>query len=130
MVLVALDSVGAPVGLRTRAIPTGTDYTLTVPGDAVVEPGPASLLMHSHDELLARLRCALIRGELAQDAEGWRFTPHRLVRPAASSTPGQQLQTLQQARARANRYLERRGLSRPRVRWDLYRAVAAASSNR
>jgi hypothetical protein len=128
VVLCALDSTGSPLLVRTTVTGTSAGYGVTVPDDLPVAPGPASLLVHRHDEQLWDLHNANIRGDLIRTDDGWTLFPHRLIEPATGLRPGpaDQLRLLRTCRATTRGYLRRRGLSRPRVPWPAYRAIRAA----
>ncbi|ONI75367.1 hypothetical protein ALI144C_40840 [Actinosynnema sp. ALI-1.44] len=106
-------ATGEPVLVRVRPEPTGTGYRVTP--DVPVEPGPASLLVHSHDELIDNLRLALVRGRLTGDS----FVPSRVVNPIGSNWA-----VLRQGRRNTRDYLRRRGLARPKVDWAAFAALA------
>jgi hypothetical protein len=87
--------------------------------------GPASLLVHRHDNQLNGLRNVLLRGELTGGTDGWLLRPQRLVDPGATSTLREVVGTLRAARRRTATYLDRRGIAAPPVRWREFRQVAA-----
>ncbi|WP_260617992.1 pyridoxamine 5'-phosphate oxidase family protein [Streptomyces sp. WAC07149] len=123
-VLAARDASGAPVLARTRPRPTAAGYLVEVPEDCPVEPGPASLLVHRHDELLDRMYNALVRGELRRTAAGWVVVPSSVVEPMGSGRASDALRVLRRTWRSTDRYLARRGLRRPKVQWDRFRALA------
>nr|CEL20131.1 pyridoxamine 5'-phosphate oxidase-related, FMN-binding [Kibdelosporangium sp. MJ126-NF4] len=110
-VLGAQDTDGKPVLIRVRPEPTEAGYQVNIPSDIHLESGPASLLVHSHDEMLANLRLALVRGRLAGDT----FTPSQTVEPIGSN-----MRVLRQGRKNTKEYLRKRGLSRPKVNWAAF----------
>ncbi|ALG14891.1 hypothetical protein AOZ06_18995 [Kibdelosporangium phytohabitans] len=114
-VLGARDAAGKPVLVRVRPEPTGTTYRVSVPADVPIESGPASLLVHSHDELLDNLRLALVRGQLTGDS----FVPSQVVNPIGSNWG-----VLRQGRRNTRDYLRRRGLARPKVNWAAFSSLA------
>ncbi|GHB56657.1 hypothetical protein GCM10010347_28450 [Streptomyces cirratus] len=124
-VLAARDASGAPVLARTRPAPTQGGFAVDVPPDCAVAAGPASLLVHRHDERLNGMHNALVRGELRQTAAGWTLLPTTVVEPMGSGRPADALRVLRHARRSTDRYLDRRGLRRPRVQWDRFRDLAA-----
>ncbi|WP_214412610.1 pyridoxamine 5'-phosphate oxidase family protein [Sphaerisporangium fuscum] len=126
-VLGARDPSGAPVLLRTRPEPTGGGFAVDVPPDCEVAAGPAALLVHRHDDRLANMRNALVRGELRPEGGRWVLVPGKVVEPAGSGGPGDVVRTLRDARRATRSYLRRRGLPRPRVRWDEFKRLAAAA---
>ncbi|GAA2224453.1 hypothetical protein GCM10010413_18020 [Promicromonospora sukumoe] len=132
-VLARLDDDGRPT--LERVVPVAADGGLLVPGvDA--KPGPASLLFHRHDEQLAGNRSFVVLGELTVSDGGASeggvsdgglvFRPERVVegvRTAGLLTPFRFVRGL---RARAQAYLDRRGLERPTVAWEELDAIHAA----
>jgi hypothetical protein len=118
-VLTGLDGRGYPLSVRCRPLPDHGRRLLRwarPPGVELVD-GPASLLCHSHDERLGRLRSFAVRGELRGEDDEWVFTPRALVPGLGMAGPLGDLRVFVDARRRAARYLRRRGLARPRVRW-------------
>ncbi|WP_084729764.1 pyridoxamine 5'-phosphate oxidase family protein [Streptacidiphilus neutrinimicus] len=128
-VLAARDSTGAPVLARTRPAPApaGDGFTLRLPDDCPAVPGPASLLVHRHDERLNGMHNAVVRGVLRATGDGWALAPQRVVEPIGTGSPGDALRVLRQVRGATRRYFDRRGLERPRVHWDEFRSLAAPS---
>jgi hypothetical protein len=129
-VLAACDGTGAPVLARTRPVAADAGFAVTVPADVAVTAGPASLLVHRHDERLNTMRNTLVRGELRQTDGGWLLVPGTVVEPMGSGRPGDALRVLRRTHRATARYLERRGLPRPRVRWAAFRALATAEPQR
>lgn len=131
-VLARLDDDGRPT--LERVVPVAADGGLLVPGVGA-KPGPASLLFHRHDEELAGMRSFVVLGELTQSDDGefggasdrgLVFRPERVVegvRTAGLLTPFRFVRGL---RARAQAYLDRRGLERPTVAWEELDAIHAA----
>ncbi|WP_225827162.1 pyridoxamine 5'-phosphate oxidase family protein [Streptomyces naphthomycinicus] len=126
-VLAGRDASGAPLLARTRPQPTPSGYLVQVPPDCRVEPGPASLLVHRHDELLNHMYNALVRGDLRQTGSGWLLVPSSVIEPMGSGRVGDALRVLRQTKRSTDRYLARRGLPRPKVQWDQFRSLAAPS---
>lgn len=123
-VLAARDASGAPVLARTRPQPTPGGYLVEVPEDCPVERGPASLLVHRHDERLNHMYNALVRGDLRRTDAGWVMAPSTVIEPMGSGRASDALRVLRRTKRSTGRYLERRGLRRPKVQWDLFRALA------
>ncbi|MFF0410534.1 pyridoxamine 5'-phosphate oxidase family protein [Kitasatospora sp. NPDC004745] len=115
---------GAPVLARTRVVARPDGYQVFPAPDAPVLPGPASLLVHRHDDRLNGLRNVLVKGRLSLEGGTWLFAPTAVVDPAGAGRPGDQLRTLRTARAATARYLSRRGLPRPRVAWAEFATLA------
>jgi hypothetical protein len=131
-VLSARDGAGAVVMVRTTVAPSEGGYRVAVPDGVVVAGGPASLLVHRHDDKLSKLHNASVRGMLAEDEDGWLLRPDRLVEPGARNRAGltDPLRIVRACRATTRRYLERRNLQRPQVPWPAYRAIRAAVDGR
>ncbi|WP_405884607.1 pyridoxamine 5'-phosphate oxidase family protein [Streptomyces sp. NBC_01136] len=125
-VLAARDASGAPVLARTRPVPTGNGFAVEVPTDCATTAGPASLLVHRHDQHLNHMHNALVRGTLEATDGGWLLVPTKVVEPMGTGRPTDAIRLLRSTRRATARYLERRGLDRPRVQWDEFRALAAS----
>ncbi|MEU4038974.1 pyridoxamine 5'-phosphate oxidase [Streptomyces collinus] len=126
-VLAARDASGAPVLARTLARPTPSGYLVEVPEDCPVEDGPAGLLVHRHDERLNHLYNAFVRGTVQRTEAGRLLVPSAVVEPMGSGRARDALRVLRQTKRSTDRYLARRGLSRPRVEWDRFRALVRAT---
>nr|WP_307839574.1 pyridoxamine 5'-phosphate oxidase family protein [Streptomyces sp. MBT49] len=122
-VLAARDASGAPVLARTLPRPTSSGYLVEVPADCPVEDGPAGLLVHRHDERLNDMYNAFVRGTLQRTAAGRLLVPSRVIEPMGSGRARDALRVLRQTKRSTDRYLARRGLSRPTVQWDRFRAL-------
>jgi hypothetical protein len=120
-VLSARDPEGAPVLARVHPDPDDTGYRVQVPDDITVSAGPASLLVHRHDDKLADLRFALVRGHLTGDDDRWTLASTQVIDPASTT-----LSTLRRTRRSAKNYLHRRDLPRPAIDWAAFAAIAAA----
>ncbi len=124
-VLGATDESGAPVLVRTRPVAGPEGFTVEVAPEVPVTAGPASLMVHEHDEHLANMSNVLVRGELTRTTnDGWCLKPQRVVEPMPGGTARDQLSTLRASRAAAKTYLARRNVARPKVRWDLLQELA------
>lgn len=124
-VLTAFDSNGYPVSVRSVPAPDDTWQKLqvTVPEGLDMQPGPANLLCHEHDEELtmAKLRTFGVRGVLEQEGERWYFAPKQLLGLAGG--PFAAFQMMRETSRSAKAYLRRRGLSRPEIPWDEIHAI-------
>ncbi|MFJ3671241.1 pyridoxamine 5'-phosphate oxidase [Streptomyces sp. NPDC090106] len=129
-VLGARDASGAPVLARTRPVATDDGFTVVLPADCAATPGPASLLVHRHDERLNHMHNALVRGQLRENGDGWLLVPSKVIEPMGSGRPTDAIRVLRHTRQATNRYLERRGLQRPRVQWDEFRKLSALARER
>ncbi|MEV4111067.1 pyridoxamine 5'-phosphate oxidase family protein [Nonomuraea sp. NPDC049695] len=128
-VLGARDASGAPLLVRTRPRATADGFTIAANAADGIVPGKASLLVHRHDELLNAMHNALIRGELRTDGDQWTLVPQKVVEPAGSGRTSDAFRTLRTARRSTARYLERRGLARPRVQWDQFQMLASSTND-
>ncbi|MFI5930849.1 pyridoxamine 5'-phosphate oxidase family protein [Actinoplanes sp. NPDC051494] len=126
-VLASLDAGGAPQLHRT-AVADHPGGGFAVDGGAAA-PGPASLLVHRHDEKLSALHNALVRGTLERDGDAWVLTPSGVTQPAGRG-PADVVATMRRCRATTDRYLAKRQLARPVVPWAEYRALAKAARQR
>ncbi|MET7683971.1 pyridoxamine 5'-phosphate oxidase family protein [Streptomyces sp. NPDC005423] len=129
-VLAARAPSGAPVLARTRPVPTDDGYALALPADCAAAPGPASLLVHRHDERLNHLHNALVRGRLESVGDGWLLIPATVVEPMGTGRPADAVRLLRRTRRATDRYLARRGLDRPRVQWAEFRELAREARQR
>ncbi|MEU0943906.1 hypothetical protein ABZ379_14100 [Streptomyces canus] len=101
---------------------------MTPPDDCAVTPGPASLLVHRHDERTNALRNTLVRGRLTRADDGWLPAPEKVLEPMGSGRPSDAIRGLRRTQRATDRYLERRGLSGPPVQWDRFRALVAPAA--
>lgn len=130
-VLGARDAYGAPLLMRTRTVARPDGYLVEPAADCDVVPGPATLLVHRHDDRLAGIYNALVRGELRRSDDGdWLLVPHRVIEPNGDGTPRGQVRTLRTVRRSSKAYLRGRGLQPPRVDWPALKALAAVSASR
>lgn len=123
-VLAARDASGAPVLARTRPVPTADGFAVAVPADCPAAPGPASLLGHRHDERLNNMYNVLVPGELRTGDGGPVLVPGKVVEPMGTGRVSDAVGVLRSTKRATDRYLSRRGLSRPRVQWQEFRALA------
>lgn len=124
-VLNAMDADGYPCSVRCQPEPDAAAglVRVQIPPDLTPQPGPASLLWHSHDELLWHQKSVLVRGTLAQDAQGWRLAPDRLILGVGYGGTKGMIRFAREARRTADRYLAARKLARPAVPWKEIIAV-------
>jgi hypothetical protein len=120
------DADGAPLLLRVHPQRGEGGYRVDPPADTAIVPGPASLLVHRHDDLLADARFALARGELTGGPGEWLLVPSRLVEPF---DPAKAVAGLRRTRRSAKSYLAHRGLRRPKIDWAGFAAVAKSASS-
>jgi hypothetical protein len=127
-VLTGLDADGYPYSIRCSPEPDDPQEVLRVrvPGSAQIRQGPASLLCHGHNEVLWDLRSFIVRGTLeATGGETWLFRPIRFVPGIGIGGLAGMVRFALAKRRTARRYLERRGLARPRIDWAQLKEVQA-----
>ena len=122
-VLTGRDVDGCPFSVRWAPQVIAAEQVLRAPRAAGVEltDGPASLLGHSLDSGLGGLRSFLVRGTLRTLGDDWVFRPDTYVAGLGMSGPLADFRGFLDARRRASRYLQRRGLDRPRIPWPTIR---------
>lgn len=126
-VLGAPDASGAPLLMRTRVRATHDGFLVEPAPDCDVVAGSATLLVHRHDDRLADLYNAVVRGELQRSGDGgWMLVPHRVVEPSGDSGA----RTLRNARRATTTYLRKHNLGRPKVDWAALKALAVESASR
>lgn len=126
-ILTGVDAGGYPFSIRCEPELDQTQERLHVNifSELPIEQGPASLMCHSHDELLWDLSSFLVRGRLEKVATGWVFYPDKFIRSDVSSSPVAQMKGVFKMRKRAKKYLAERGLPWPTIPWDDIKALRA-----
>jgi hypothetical protein len=124
-VLTGIDAEGYPYSVRCRPQPDARVLRVQLPSYVPVRPGPASLLCHRHDENLWNLKSFLVRGTLAREDGTWIFRPGRFISGAGIGGPMGMVRFVTGSRMNARRYLQKRGLPRPRIPWDEVNAIKA-----
>lgn len=122
-VLSVADPSGVPILFRTRPHPTAEGYAIDVPAGVEIGDGPAHLLAHQHNAKLTDLAQVNVRGHLT----GGLFQPERVISPMPGTGLKQQIGMFRSQRGPTARYLSRRNLKRPQVRWDLFQKIEAQS---
>jgi hypothetical protein len=124
-VLTGLDARGYPYSVRCSPRPDGATRTLLMrasPG-TLIQPGPAGLLCHRHDDRLWNQRSFLVRGIIEGEGLQWSFQPQQYIEGVGYGGMLGLVRFVIGARRAANAYLAKRGLPRPSIPWD---AVIAA----
>jgi hypothetical protein len=126
-VLTGLDADGYPFSLRCQPSLEPTTQTIRIPPPpgVAIQPGPASLLCHQHDEQLWNQRSLLVRGTLRTKPDGWVLEPRQLIPGLGIGGPLAMIRGIVAARRTAGRYLAARRLARPRIPWADINAVKA-----
>jgi hypothetical protein len=123
-VLTYLDVVGRPASVRVKVEQAADGLDVALPeGAPPPADGPANLLAHSHDDELWDLQQTMVRGRLRVDGEAARFLPDKVV-PGARPGLRNAVRTLRRCRRSAASELDRRGLDRPAVPWDVVKRIA------
>lgn len=126
-VLTGTDAGGYPYSVRCmpQIDPSQKLLRLENMGDLPIQAGLASLLCHSHDELLWDLKSFMVRGNLQQDEQGWIFQPTQFIPGSGIGGPLEPMKFILQMRRSARQYLEKRGLARPQVQWQGFKKIWA-----
>ena len=124
-VLSVLDAEGYPYSVRCRPSLDLDRQRLRVPVPAALplQPGPACLLCHAHDERLWNLKSFVVQGTLARESGGWVLTPLRFIPGMGIGGWRSYLRLLRASRAATRQYFAQRGLTQPRVTWHEYMAL-------
>ena len=122
-VLTMLDADGYPASVRvdSAAYDAGTGELLAnLPSELHIVDGPANLLCHYHDEKLWKLNMISIKGRVENRDGSWVFAT------TAFNAPGKlaMLSFLKGVRVAGQKYLDKRGLSRPQVNWASVKEIA------
>lgn len=119
-VVTGIDPSGYPFSVRCQPEPDAGVRVLrvVVPEYANIQPGPAGLLCHTHDEQLWNLRSFIVRGTLEQDPQGWLFRPGQFIPGAGIGGMIGMIKFLRGGRRTAEQYLQKRGLARPEIAWE------------
>lgn len=127
-VLGTVDATGAPHLTRTTVTAAPDGFEVHPAEEAEATEGPASLLVHRHDEKLSGLYNALVCGRLSAPGDGRRLlVPERVIEPNGTGRARDAVRLLRTTRKATQRYLERRGLDRPTVPWNEYQRLARES---
>lgn len=127
-VLTGIDRDGYPFSIRCVPEPDEALRVLRVylPEWARIREGPASLLCHGHNELLWDLRSFMVRGRLeSAGGDTWLFWPTRFVPGIGIGGLAGMVRFALAKRRTAARYLQRRGMPRPKIDWMQLKALQA-----
>ena len=113
------DKAGYPYCLRCVPRPDLDKHALhlQLAEDEPLQPGPASLLCHEHDEWIDNMKSFVVRGRLEKDG-GWLFYPKQFVTGVGVGFMAGMPGMVRRTRRNCARYLEERGLARPEVNWE------------
>lgn len=126
-VLTATDASGYPFSLRCQPRPDSASKVLrlVLPAGAALQPGPACLLWHRHDTHLWNLQSFVVRGTLVQDQTGWAVQPEQFIPGVGIGGWRSYLYFVLNGRRTTRRYLQRRGLARPKLDWPSWEEVTS-----
>jgi hypothetical protein len=120
----AFDEEGRPLSLRCLAEVNGDDsLTLSAAEGILLQPGPACLLFHFHDDRLWNLKSFVLRGQLDNVTQEWIFRLERFIAGMGIGGLRSFWRLLVNGRRRTARYLKKRDLDRPRIPWDEFRQM-------
>jgi hypothetical protein len=111
----AVDAHGRPFSVRQTTLPwdaASSSMPVKIPEILGPTAGPASLLCHSHDENMWNLRSMLVKGKLERRGDAWVFV-------GTSFDPPSPLKMMTGVWRSTKKYLEKRGLDRPKVNFDV-----------
>ncbi len=130
-VLTGVDADGYPFSVR--CVPQFDDRArvirVTMATGAAIQPGRAGLLYHQHNEQLWNLRMFLVRGCVERDDQGWIFYPEQLI-PGSGLRPAHDMLAIVRVRRAAKRYLQKRGLARPKIPWADIKALYPSTKSK
>lgn len=126
VVVTGLDADGYPYSVRCQPKLLEAEQVIAfdLPDHPGIQPGPASLMGHTHDEQLWSLSSFLVRGALERRGAGWVLRPKQFT-PGASQNPLDMVRLLVNCRRTAANYLKKRQLPRPQVNWHQIDALWA-----
>lgn len=119
-VLTAFDERDAPASLRVQPqLDAGSQVIrFVLPAGQFIQPGKACLLCHRHDQNLWNLKSFGVQGMLEQAENGWLLRPTRFIPGMGIGGMGSYLRFVLDGRKNTSRYLEKRGMPRPRIDWE------------
>lgn len=121
-VLTAFDTDGYPVSVRVETRDydgTTGELAVTLPEELHAAESPANLLCHFHDDKLWHLDSAQVKGRLRARDGGWVFVSEMFTPPSRL----QMVSFLRSTHTSGRKYLDNRGLARPRVNWAAVKEI-------
>lgn len=127
-VLSLSDANGHPVSVRCqpRADSAANCFYITAQPLAV-RAGAASLLYHKQEAYINKLKSFLLRGTLRITDGEWVFTPSAFIPGIGIGSVVTQIRFLLDGKRNAKQYLEKRGISYPKIDWA---AIEASGDKR
>jgi len=130
-IITGVDGNGYPVSVRCKP-QLDHDARIVrceIPDNLGLQAGQASLMCHKHDEWLFNMTSFGVRGTIERDEDGWLLRPKRVL-PGAGLAPTDLLNLVMNGRRGAKKYLDKRGLLRPKIPWkeiqDAYKGATKA----
>jgi hypothetical protein len=119
-VLTGLDKHGYPYSIRCQPVIDHARKVLVIhPSEGIeILPGLGCLLCHSHDERIWNLKSFIARGLIEREEDLLLFRPHQFIPGMGIHGLKGYLRFVADGRRNAKRYLEARGLKRPKVAWN------------
>lgn len=115
-----VDGYPASVRVGTAGFDAATGrLPVTLPETLRAAEGRAGLLCHSHDEKMWNLKMLQVKGELRNDDGSWVFMTTQFTPPSKLAM----VDFIKNARSSGQRYLDKRGLSRPEVNWTQIKEI-------
>jgi hypothetical protein len=123
-VLTVLDTDGYPASVRvdpaTYDAATG-ELRAILPDALNAAEGPANLMAHYHDEKMWNIKNTTVKGQLVMRDGAWMFVSTGFDAPSKLAM----LLFVKSARASGQKYLDKRGLQRPQVKWAPIKEITA-----
>lgn len=127
-VLTYVEANGYPLSIRCQPIPDKNTKTLSLSLARGVDipAGEASLLCHSHDDLLNNLHSVSIRGKLDKQDSQYLFHPEELIYGLGNGNFFKDViqNAILHPGRNAKRFLTKHNLERPKIDWDKLRKLA------
>jgi hypothetical protein len=119
-VLTGFNTAGQPLSLRVqpRLDLPNLVVRFQVPSGLDLQAGKACLLCHRHDERLWNLMSFVVQGDLVQENGGWLLRPERFIPGMGIGGLSSYIRFVTNGRKNTDRYLQKRGLKRPRIPWE------------
>jgi hypothetical protein len=120
-VLTAVDATGTPYSLRCHPalVPAEQVLHIALPAGVALQPGPACLLCHAHNERLWNLKSFAVRGVLERPAAGpWIFEPRHFIPGMGIGGWRSYVHFVRHGRAATREYFAKRGQPVPHVDWE------------
>ena len=126
VVVTGIDAGGYPYSVRCHVQPDSARQLIRtdLPANAEIQPGPASMMSHYHDENLWNQTSFLVNGKLENREDGWNFRPEKVV-GEISQSPLELMRAMLRLRRTASDYLKKHNLPKPQVAYDEIHALWA-----